>query len=633
VPGDHPCDPLTSDEIQSVVGAIMAAHPEVGEARFPLVTLQEPPKDAVYAVVDRGAPSPPRRAFVIVFDIEAGATYEAVVDLGGGQVTSWEQKIGVQPSVLLEEVLALQDIARQDARVRAALALRGVTDEVLVQFDPWTAGVLPIAGIEPGRRLLRATASVRRFPTDNPYAHPVENLVIVVDLIERRVVGVIDEGVVPIPDEPGNYDAASAGELRADLRPIEIVQPDGPSFTIEGNVVSWQRWSLHASMHPVEGLVLRDIRYRDGGRSRPILYRASLGEMVVPYGDPSPTFGFRSVFDAGEYSLGRFAAPLRLGCDCLGEIRYLDAVLADEQGGVMTIPNAICVHEEDVGVLWRHWDFLASDDAEVRRSRRLVVSSFHTLGNYEYGFFWYLYLDGTIAHEIKLTGVLQAKAILRGETTPFGTEVAPDLEAPNHQHLFCVRLDLDVDGPANTVLEVDTTGWPRDEESNPHGTAFGARSTVITSERESGRSIDPSVDRVWKVVNPSAANRLGQPVAYRLVPHAGPLLAASANSHVSARAGFARHHVWVTRYDPVELHAAGDYINQHPGGDGLPRWVEQDRSLENEDIVLWHVFGTSHVPRPEDWPVMPVQSVGFRLEPVGFFDRNPALDVPPPPGH
>jgi primary-amine oxidase len=630
--GGHPCDPLSAGEVESAVAAILAAHPEVREARFPLLTLEEPPKDAVYAVVERSAAAPPRRALVIVFDVADGATFEAVVDLVDRDVVRWDPKRDVQPSILLEEVLALQDIARRDPGVRAALALRGVTEDDLVQFDPWTAGVLPIDGVEGNRRLLRATASVRRFPTDNPYAHPVENLVIVVDLIERRVVKVIDDGVVPIPAEPGNYDAGSVGELRADLRPIEISQPEGPSFTIDGNLVTWQRWSAHVSMHPVEGLLLRDVRYRDGDRSRPILYRAGLSEMVVPYGDPAPTFGFRSVFDAGEYSLGRFAAPLRLGCDCLGEIRYLDAVLADEAGRPMTISNAICVHEEDVGALWRHWDFLAADEAEVRRSRRLVVSSFHTLGNYEYGFFWYLYLDGTIAHEIKLTGVLQTKAIASGETTPFGTEVAPDLEAPNHQHLFCVRLDLDIEGPSNTVVEVDAVGWPRDG-ANPYGTAFGGRSTVIGSERDAGRAIDPSLDRVWKVLNAAARNRLGQPVAYRLIPHAGPLLAAAPDSHVADRAGFARHHVWVTRYDPSELRAAGDYVNQRPGGDGLPRWVEQDRSLENEDVVLWHVFGTSHLPRPEDWPVMPVQSVGFRLEPVGFFDRNPALDIPPRPGN
>ena len=530
----HPLDPLTEHEIQTASATILAAHPELREPRFPLLTLDEPPKD----VVLDWRPGDPtdRRAFAVVLDRDGG-THEAVVHLGAQpEVVGWTRVPGVQPSVLFEEVLALQEIVRADAASREALAARGVTDLGLLVVEPWTAGTLPVEGVEPDRRLLRATALVRDSAEDNPYAHPIENLVFVVDLIERRVVKLIDEGPIPIPRETGNYDVASVGAMRTDLRPVHISQPEGISFTIDGNRIRWQRWSLHASVHAVEGLVLHDVRYEDGGRERSILYRGGLSEMAVPYGNPSPVFGFRSVFDAGEYNLGRFVTPLRLGCDCLGEIRYLDAVLADERGEPMTIPNAICVHEEDVGVLWKHWDFLATEEGDVRRSRRLVVSTWHTVGNYEYGFFWYLYLDGTIGFEVKLTGIVATTALPDGVEARFGTEVAPRLEAPNHQHLFCMRLDLDVDGTANTVYEVDAVGLPPGEE-NPYGTAFVARQTPIAHQRDGGRSIDPSTGRFWKVVNPAVRNRLGQPVGYKLVPHQGPLLVASPDSHVGRRAG------------------------------------------------------------------------------------------------
>jgi primary-amine oxidase len=60
----------------------------------------------------------------------------------------------------------------------------------------------------------------------------------------------------------------------------------------------------------------------------------------------------------------------------------------------------------------------------------------------------------------------------------------------------------------------------------------------------------------------------------------------------------------------------------------LPTYVAADRDLDGQDIVLWHTFGMLHFPRPEDWPVMPVASCGFTLRPVGFFDRNPVLDLP-----
>lgn len=68
------------------------------------------------------------------------------------------------------------------------------------------------------------------------------------------------------------------------------------------------------------------------------------------------------------------------------------------------------MHEEDYGILWKHTD-RRDGQPEVRRSRRLVASSVSTVENYEYGFFWYLYQDGNIKFEIKLTGILSPAAV------------------------------------------------------------------------------------------------------------------------------------------------------------------------------------------------------------------------------
>jgi primary-amine oxidase len=87
--------------------------------------------------------------------------------------------------------------------------------------------------------------------------------------------------------------------------------------------------------------------------------------------------------------------------------------------------------------------------------------------------------------------------------------------------------------------------------------------------------------------------------------------------------------LWVTAYHPDQLHAAGRYPNQSAGGDGLPAWTAADRPLVDTDLVVWHSFGLHHIPRPEDFPVQPVTTSGFALHPAGFFDENPALDVPP----
>jgi primary-amine oxidase len=628
-PVRHPYDPLTPEEITVAVDTVRARRPELVRPRFPIVRADHPGKELVRQW-GRTTP-PPRAAFLVVYDRAADATYEARVDLATRDLTAWVHVPDTQPPIMIEEIIQLEEIIRRDPASVAALARHGVHDLELLQLDPWSTGTLPVEGVSARRRLIRASAYVRQFPEDNGYARPVGHLVFVIDCNEQSVVAIQEGDPIPLPPESGNYDAASVGPLRDDLRPLEIIQRDGPSFVVSGHVIEWQRWRLHAHIDAVEGLVLSDVSYRDGDRHRSVLHRASISEMVVPYGDTSDDFYFRNVFDAGEYGLGKTVGSLALGCDCLGEIRYLDAVLADESGHPQTLKNAICLHEEDYGILWKHWNFRYNEEAEVRRSRRFVVSSIHTIGNYEYGFFWYFYQDGTIQFEAKLTGIVQTRAVAPGTAPRYGTLVAPQLDAPNHQHLFNMRLDLEIDGPDNTVVEIDAMGLPIGP-GNEHGNAIVARQTEITNERDSRRACNPLTARTWKVINPNVINRLGEPVGYKLVPFNGPTLLAAPDSDLARRAEFARHHLWVTRFDPREQHAAGDYPNQHPG-DGIGTWVRQERDLRNSDVVLWHTFGTSHLPRPEDWPIMPCDYVGFSLKPVGFFDRNPSLDVPPPAGH
>jgi primary-amine oxidase len=377
-----------------------------------------------------------------------------------------------------------------------------------------------------------------------------------------------------------------------------------------------------------EGLTLHHLRYRDGERDRSILYRASLTEMVVPYGDPTETQRRKNAFDVGEYGMGMCANSLELGCDCLGFIHYLDAHLCDSRGESLTVKNAVCVHEEDFGILWKHTDRRRPDKPEVRRSRRLVVSSISTVENYEYGFFWYLYQDGTVQFEVKLTGILSLGAAMPGEAPRYGNLVAPQLYAPNHQHFFNVRLDVDLDGTDNSVHRIDVEPDPVDEH-NPFGNAFQARATVLRTEQEARGHLRLETARTWKVVNPSVRNRVGEPVGYRFLPGDNAFPFASPDAWWRRRAGFVDHHVWVTPYRADERYGAGDYPNQSRGGDGLARWTEDDRPIEDTDVVLWYTFGHTHIPRPEDYPVMPTAYIGFTLKPSGFFAENPALDVPP----
>ena len=283
------------------------------------------------------------------------------------------------------------------------------------------------------------------------------------------------------------------------------------------------------------------------------------------------------------------------------------------------------MHEEDFGILWKHSDMFTGSH-ETRRQRRMVISFFTTIGNYDYGFYWYLYLDGTIACEAKLTGIPFTSAYVPG-LSEHASEVAPGLGAPYHQHLFSARLDMMLDGRGNAVEEVDVVPTPMSPDS-PYGNAFTEYRTRLSRESEAARVADAAKGRTWQVVNPDKLNRYGKPVAYALRPEGAPVLMADAESVIAKRAAFATKHLWVTAADDAERYPAGDMVNQHRGGAGLPTWRAADRDLDGTDIVLWHTFGLTHVPRPEDWPVMNVDYAGFKLTPVGFFDRNPALDVP-----
>ncbi|MHB1924182.1 MAG: primary-amine oxidase [Acidimicrobiales bacterium] len=631
-PASQPLDVLTAEEIEAAVAVVRASGRLSETARFSYIALQEPPKAEVLA---HRPGRPVRRRVRVQIVLGPGLDMvEAVVVLGQGrdadELESWTPVPGMRPALLFEESFGAIVAVMENPDWQAALARRGVTDFGTAQIDPWPAGSFGL-GHEDGRRIARCLTYIRATATDNGYARPVEGLIAFVDLGRAEVLEVVDYGLVPVPEAPGTYGAEDVGPLRSDLTPLEITQPEGPSFTLEGNLLRWQKWSLRVSMDTREGVVLHTVGYEDSGRVRSILYRASISEMVVPYGDPGPMHGWKNAFDVGEWGLGRFANSLSLGCDCLGEITYMDGLLADEHGNPYPLVNAVCIHEEDYGILWKHTD-LNTGNVEVRRSRRLVVSFIATVGNYDYGFYWYLYQDGTIQLEVKLTGILSTQAVKPGERPDHAPLLTRDLAAPVHQHLFCARLDLDVDGADNEVHEVEAERLPSGP-ANPWGNGFRPRSTRLNTESEAARITDTALSRRWRVVNPGVRNAAGEPVAYQLVPGPVPTLLADPASSVGRRAAFATRNLWVTPYAATEMRAAGEYPNQHAGGDGLARWTQADRSLIGTDVVLWHTFGVTHFPRPEDWPVMPVEYTGFHLVPVGFFDRNPALDVPPPPGH
>ncbi len=408
--------------------------------------------------------------------------------------------------------------------------------------------------------------------------------------------------------------------MRPATTPLVISQPNGPGFQIEDGEVHWQKWRFRYALHPREGVVLYTVGYEDGGKVRPVMYRGSLSEMVVPYGDPTAGWFFRNSFDVGELGLGVTASPLRPGIDCPANCSVYDAVVAEGSGEPRVIPGAVAIFERDGGVEWKHAD-------NTRRSRELVVAYWSQPGNYEYGFEWVFHQDGTLEMRVNLTGIMAVKGVSNKAHDMYSHLVAPNIAAPHHEHFFAFRLDMDVDGQANRVKELNTVALPRGPD-NPYGGGFTMQESTLRTESEAQRPLNLASSRRWLVESATTNNALGHPTAYLLMPGENSMPFAQPDSSVRKRAGFLNAHLWVTPFSETEHYAAGDYPNQSKGGDGLPKWTAANRPLDGKDVVLWYVMGITHNPRPEDWPVMPVYEAGFKLIPVGFFSANPTMDLP-----
>ncbi|RKN05930.1 primary-amine oxidase [Streptomyces radicis] len=618
-------DPLDPEEIGGVVALVRRDERIGARPRFWGMAVEEG--------LARGlAPGQGRPARLVVMNPDAHEAWEVTAWTAGSDrpasLVAWRPVDAKRPGVSSEEARLVARAAREHPLLKEALARRGIHDTSLVWVDPES-----ITGFEPedlkDRRLSWGTVWHRESEDDNGYARPVAGLVPIVDLETLDVVRVEDHGVLPVPGETGAYRSGTWGADR-EVAPLEITQPAGPGFTVEGHEVTWQNWSFRVGFTHREGLVLHELTYRDGDAVRPVLRRAAVNEMYVPYLDSDPTAYRKNFFDWGEYGAGPLTASLELGCDCLGEIHYFDAHVLDGLGEVKTISNGVCLHEEDFSVLWKHVN-TRTGEADVRRSRRLVISFFATVANYDYGFYWSLYQDGSIELEVKLTGILSVSGVAEGAPPPFGRLVGPGVQAPTHQHYFAIRLDTAVDGPLNRLVEVHAE-TEEDEALNPYGNACRMVPTVIPSERAAARVNDPSRAVHWRVESAERVNRFGDPTAFRLALPNTTRLFARPGSVVERKAPFVAKHLWATAYDPAERFIAGEYPNQAPlGEEGIAAWQRADRPLDGAQLVLWPVIASHHYARPEDWPIMPVQRIGLRLEPDGFFDRNPSLDVPPSP--
>jgi primary-amine oxidase len=604
-----PLDPLSAAELLTVRDVLEQAGRLTPELRFASVALREPPKEAV--IQQRVSGSVGRTSEALLFDWASSTPIRAHIDLRRRKLIRWDTLAAREPPMRVMIRRRVEEIVRKDPRWREVLDRRGILDPALVNLIP-ALGESASIPWENGSRVVRAQG----FHQEKlPAANRIRGVRLSVDLTRGAVIELLDTLSITAPADPDPATPAAATPLRAPLG-------DGP-FSLRGTEVRWRNWRLRFGVHPRRGLELWDIGWDDGARVRPVLYRASVSEAMAAYGDPGFTVWYPR--DAGNEGLGNAqensAVPL---ADAPAGAVYVDAIMPDDFGRPVTSPRAVAIYQRDGGVLWRH-------SRRSARARQLVLTSHSTIDNYDFVFSWIFGEDGGIDVELQLTGLMLVYR-MTGEEPPTGKHsgsshpVAPGVVAPSHQHFFSYRLDFDVDGAIpNRVFEMDTRSLQRNRRNNPEGLWFTMEERSLATESGAVRPPDPAANRIWRIVNPGRKNPLGEPVGYAVVPGVSAVPFAASRSEMRRQVGFLEAQLFVTPFRRDEQYAGGEFQNFRLRDEGLTKWIRGDRNLLDTDVVLWYTLGVTHLPRPEEYPVMPASRAGFRIIPSGFFGQNPAF--------
>ncbi|KAF2436898.1 copper amine oxidase [Tothia fuscella] len=648
----HPLSGLSVEETNIAREVVLASLPNT-VVDFRTTSLQEPAKADLIKFLDlehagkltADSPRPPRLARVHYDAVDGSKVpkyMESVVDVEKKERVEHELvSTESHPSLTVHEFETFVEICNASPLFQARIKDLKLPEGFEIVVEPWPYGGLDKA--DENRRyfqgLIFAVDAKTKNPDSNFYPFPLP-IIPIMDWVKRTIIS-IEELATGGNGDPLSGKTHAAGVLdhchaaeyvpellpggtRTDLRELNVVQPNGPSFSVtDDNLIEWQKWRFRVTFNPREGAVLHDICY-DG---RSILYRLGISEMTVPYADPRPPFHRKQAFDFGDGGIGNCTNNLELGCDCLGVIKYFDGVIVGPDGYGHKTPNVICLHEQDNGLNWKHTNW-RTGRAVASRRRELVVQFIITLANYEYIFNYKFDQAAGITVEARATGIVSVVNIDEGKKASWGNVVSPGALAQNHQHIFCVRIDPAIDGHANTVIQQESLPLLMDSRTNPKGNFYEVRDTTITTSV--GLDAAPQNNRCFKIQNLDKINPIsGKPIGYKIVPPPTQKLLAHPNSIQAKRALFAQHHMWITKYKENELYAGGRYTLQSTiEKDGVHDAAARNDDVLQEDIVVWNVFGLTHNPRIEDWPVMPVEIIQMNITPADFFAGNPALDVP-----
>ncbi|GMM31378.1 hypothetical protein DAMA08_041230 [Martiniozyma asiatica (nom. inval.)] len=631
----HPFDQISDAEHAICTKLIKDKYPS-DKPHFSQVDRLDPPKKEMikYLAAERQGVAPqliPRRAYAYFYIGED--FHKALINLTFKHVICDETlPEGVHGPIIGDDIHAVEILALEHPVCKAEIEKLCLPEDIHVVCDPWMYGT---DAPNQKRSLIQCYMYLanKNHTESNHYSLPLK-FSPVFDGLTKEFVRMdylpsgADETVInetyawdEFPLVEYHPDLNGATKIR-EVKPLIVSQPEGVSFDIDGHKISWQDWEFFVVPNAREGAVLYDIHFK--GRS--VAYRLSLSEMTVPYGDPRAPFHRKQAFDLGDCGFGVNANVLDLGCECLGVIKYMDNRAVNSKGESILIPSAVCLHEQDAGILYKHVNYRTGAKVVARR-REFVVQFIATVANYEYAVQFIFDQVGEIKISVRATGILSTMPIDRDVDVNYGTLVGPRVMAAYHQHMLSFRLDPAVDGHNNTVVYDDVLRMEENTELNPYNVGFYSERHYVEKAGHIDQS--PFTNRAYKVINENVINPTSKkPVGYKIVMPARQMIMGSVNSYNTKRAKFATEQVWVTKYEEDRLYAAGEFTNQSQMDTGIAEWANGVDNVRDTDNIVWMTLGFTHVPKPEDFPVMPVEMHEIGLTPFGFFEKNPALDLP-----
>lgn len=631
----HPFAPISDAEIETTTKLVKDLYPG-DKPHFVFCDKAEPPKkDMVkFLAAEKQGVAPilvPRRAYVYFYIGEA--FHKAIINLTYGHVVC-DVKLpkGVVGPLVADDVEAIEVLSVNHPVCAAEIEKLKLPDNIHVVCDPWIYGT---DDPNEDRFLIQCYMYLanKNHPESNHYSLPLKYSPVFNGITKEFVrMDYLPSGAdefriqdtLPWEDFPlveYHPDLNGVSKTR-ELKPLVISQPEGVSFSMEDYKIRWQDWEFYAIPNAREGAVLYDINFK--GRS--IAYRLSLSEMTVPYGDPRGPFHRKQAFDLGDCGFGINGNVLELGCECLGVIKYLDNRRVTATGSSVVVPNTVCLHEQDAGILYKHVNYRTGAKVVARR-REFVVQFIATVANYEYAVQFIFDQVGEIKISVRATGILSTMPIDPDVDVNYGTLIGPRVMAAYHQHLLSFRLDPAIDGHNNTVVYDDVLRMEENTALNPYNVGFYTERHYVEKAGHIDQS--PFTNRAYKIINENVINpTTKKPVGYKVVMPARQMIMASPDSYNTRRAKFATEQIWVTKYEEDRLYAAGEFTNQSKMDTGIAEWANGVDNVRNTDNIVWMTLGFTHIPKAEDFPVMPVEMHEIGLTPFGFFDKNPALDVP-----